>query len=96
MCFETLIIPLCPTCLEQDGEPGWEGIKCAEAKKKWLGHGKCSQVPPVKQNPAEQYLNEHECFPCGWETEKKKKKEAEEKEAKMKEAMEKATKEMEE
>lgn len=64
MCFETFLTPVCPTCLKEDGEPGYESIRCPEAKEKWLGIGKCSQVPPIKYNKPEEYLNPGECIPC--------------------------------
>ncbi|KAJ9160868.1 hypothetical protein NKR19_g2838 [Coniochaeta hoffmannii] len=86
MCFETPLTPLCPTCLKQDGEPGLEGTKCPEAKTSWLGHGKCSQVPSVKQKPAERYLNDYECFACARKMEKKKEAEEAKKQAEKEDA----------
>lgn len=81
MCFETYLTPICPTCRQQDGEPGYESTKCPEARQNSLGVGKCSQNPPIIRNvQQEQYLNAYECLRClqeRWRREETAKAEAE-------------------
>lgn len=55
--------------MKSDGEAGFEGIKCKEARKKGLGLGKCSRIPPIRVNRGEFYLNPYACLPCSWRVE---------------------------